>query len=96
MKRIRKYPRIDNLGAQQRAGSVKWGRLVYLGLVTSFLGSLTYYLVGNTVVLSLDGIVLRDRAAIDAAYPGKVTEVFVREGQAVEKGMPLAASSHSM
>lgn len=90
MKRLRKHPRIDNLGAQQRAGSVKWGRLVYLGLIAGFAGSLVYYLAGNMVVLSLDGTVLRDRVAVDAAYPAKVTEVFVREGQRVEAGAPLA------
>lgn len=89
MKYLRKHPRIDNLGAQQRAGSVRWGRLVYLGLVSCLAGSLVYYLAGNMVVLSLDGTVLRERLAVDAAYRAKVTEVFVQEGQRVEAGAPL-------
>jgi multidrug resistance efflux pump len=89
MKQLRKRPRIDSLGTQQRAGSVRWGRLVYLVLVTAFAGSLVYYLAGSMVVLSLDGTVLRDRSAVDAAYPAKVIEVFVREGQTVEAGVPL-------
>lgn len=90
MKRLRKRPRIDSLGAQQRAGSVRWGRFVYLTLVSAFVGSLVYYLAGNMVVLSLDGTVLRDRSAVDAAYPARVTEVFVREGAKVEAGTQLA------
>lgn len=90
MKQLRKHPRIDTLGNQQRASAVRWGRMIYLGLVSIFAGSLAYYLVGDTVVLSLEGTVLRDRAAVDAAYVGKVTEVFVKEGQSVEAGAPLA------
>lgn len=89
MKRLRKHPRIDVLGKQQRAGSVRWGRMVYLSLITAFAGSLVYYLAGNTVVLSADGIVLRDRNAVDASYPAKVIEVFVQEGDKVEIGTPL-------
>lgn len=89
MKRLRKHPRIDTLGTQQRAGSVKWGRLVYLGLVGTFLTSLGYYLIGSTVVLAIDGIVLRDRIAVDASYPAKVVEVLVKEGDRVEAGTPL-------
>jgi multidrug resistance efflux pump len=89
MKRLRKHPRIDTLGKQQRAGSVRWGRLIYLSLVTAFAGSILYYLAGNTVVLSADGIVLKDRYAVDASYPAKVIEVFVKEGDKVEAGTPL-------
>lgn len=89
MKRLRKHPRIDVLGAQQRAGSVKWSRLVYLGLVSGFTASLAYFLAGDTVVLSMDGMVLRDRVSVGASYPAKVVEVFVKEGDRVEKGAPL-------
>ena len=78
MKRLRKHPRVDTLGTQQRAGSVRWGRLIYLSLVTAFAGSIAYYVAGNTVVLSADGIVLKDRYAVDAGYPAKVIEVFVK------------------
>jgi multidrug resistance efflux pump len=89
MKRLRKHPRIDTLGNQQRAGSVRWGRLIYLSLVTAFGGSIVYYLAGETVVLSADGIVLKDRYAIDASYSAKVIEVFVKEGDKVKAGTPL-------
>ncbi len=90
MRQLRKHPRIDTLGNDKRASSVRWGRMVYLGLVSTLGASLLYYLVGDTVVLSLEGTVLRDRAAVDAAYVGKVTEVFVKEGEHVEAGAPLA------
>jgi multidrug resistance efflux pump len=89
MKRLRKHDRIDALGKQQRAGSVRWGRMIYLSLVTAFAGSIVYYLAGDTVVLSADGIVLKDRHAVDASYPAKVMEVFVKEGDTVEVGTPL-------
>lgn len=89
MKRLRKHDRIDTLGKQQRAGSVRWGRMIYLSLVTAFAGSIVYYLAGDTVVLSADGIVLKDRHAVDASYPAKVMEVFVKEGDTVEVGTPL-------
>jgi len=89
MKYLRKHPRIDTLGKQQRAGSVRWGRLIYLSMVTAFAGSLLYYLGGNAFVLSADAIVLRDRYAVDASYPAKVIEVFVKEGDSVKAGTPL-------
>lgn len=90
MKQLRKHTRIDTLGNQQRASAVRWGRMIYLGLLSTFTASLVYYLAGDTVVLSLEGTVLRDRAAVDAAYVGKVTEVFVKEGEKVDAGAPLA------
>lgn len=89
MKYIRKSVRIDTLGTQQRAGSARLGRAIYLVLLGAFLCSLGYYLVGDMFVLSLDGIVLADRQAVDTSYPGKITQVFVKEGDRVEPGTPL-------
>jgi multidrug resistance efflux pump len=89
MKRLRTIPRVDNLGKQQRASSAKWGRIVYLSLISGFCGALLYYLFGNLVVLSADGIVLTDVRAVDASYTGKVVEVYVQEGDAVTSGTPL-------
>lgn len=90
MKRLRRHARVDTLANQQRAASMRWGRFVYLGLLAIFGTSLAYWVAGETVVLSLDGTVLRDRAVADAAYVGKVTDVFVREGERVEAGQALA------
>ncbi|UGX88451.1 HlyD family secretion protein [Phyllobacterium meliloti] len=89
MKRLHKHPRIDTLGKQQRATSGKLGRLVYLGLVLIFVGSLGYYLIGGMFVLSIDGTVLKERHAVGASYPGKVIEVYVKEGDKVESGTRL-------
>lgn len=89
MKYIRKNTRIDNLGAQQRAGSAHIGRTVYVSLLGVFLFSLGYYLVGGMFVLSLDGTVIKERQAIDAGYPGRITRVFVKEGDKVAPGTPL-------
>lgn len=89
MKRLRKQPRIDVLDAQKRSSSGRFGRMMYLGLVVLFLGSLAYYLIGNMVVLSIDGTVLKDRYSVGASYPGKVVDVYVKEGDQVEAGTPL-------
>jgi multidrug resistance efflux pump len=77
------------LDAQQRSSSGKLGRLTYLALVVLFLGSLAYYLIGGMVVLSIDGTVLKDRYSVGASYPGKVVDVYVKEGDRVEVGTPL-------
>lgn len=89
MKRLRKQPRIDVLDAQKRSSSGRLGRMMYLALVVLFLGSLTYYLVGSMVVLSIDGTVLKDRYSVGASYPGKVVDVYVKEGDQIEAGTPL-------
>jgi multidrug resistance efflux pump len=89
LQRLRKHQRVDNLGVQQRAGSVRWGRMVYLSLLTAFGGTLTYYLIGGIFILSIDGTVMMERHAVDASYPGKIVNVFVKEGAQVEKGTPL-------
>ncbi|MBB5702239.1 multidrug resistance efflux pump [Ochrobactrum daejeonense] len=90
MKRLRKQTRIDVLDAQKRSSSGKLGRSIYLGLVIVFLGSLAYYLIGNMFVLSIDGTILKERYLVSANYPGKVTEVFVKEGDKVQVGTQLA------
>lgn len=89
MKRIRKQHRIDLLDIQQRSSSGKFGRMIYLALVVLFLGSLAYYLSGSMVVLSIDGTVLKERYSVGASYPGKVMDVYVKEGDQVEAGTPL-------
>jgi multidrug resistance efflux pump len=90
MKRLRRHQRVDMLGNQQRATSMRLGRMIYLALLVAFSGSLAYYFVGERVVLSLEGTLLNKRAAVDAAYVGKVTEVYVKEGQRVVAGQKLA------
>nr|WP_246373054.1 HlyD family efflux transporter periplasmic adaptor subunit [Chelatococcus caeni] len=87
---MRKQPRVDLLDAQQRSASGRLGRTVYLVLVILFLGSLAYYLIGSMFVLSIDGTVLKERYSVGASYTGKVMEVYVKEGDKVETGTPLA------
>jgi multidrug resistance efflux pump len=90
VKRLRKQTRIDVLDAQKRSSSGKLGRTIYLSLVILFLGSLAYYLIGNMFVLSIDGTVMKERYLVSANYQGKVTEVFVNEGDEVQVGAQLA------
>ncbi len=95
MKRLRKQTRIDVLDAQKRSSSGKLGRMIYLGLVFVFLGSLAYYLIGNMFVLSIDGTVLKERYLVSANYPGKVTEVLSRKVMKCKPVRSLRALSHS-
>lgn len=65
------------------------GRIIYLCLLAVFIFSLMYVLFGNRFFLSADGIVLMDRYSVSVSYPGKITEVYVKEGDKVEAGAPL-------
>jgi multidrug resistance efflux pump len=89
MKHIRKRPRLDQLLNEQRSMSSSWGRRVYLALLAILALTIADYLVGDAFVLSADGILLSDRTVVDAMYPARVAEVFVREGDSVERGALL-------
>jgi multidrug resistance efflux pump len=90
MQRIRKRLRIDNLLSQQRSDTVRWGRRLYLALLSVLLLAVLNYLAGDAVMLRSDGIVLSERYVIAATYSAKVSTVYVREGDWVVKGALLA------
>lgn len=89
VKQLRKIPRVDNLLNQPRQSSGYAARMVYLVLVTLFIGSLAYYLVGSMFVLSIDGTVLSERSSVGAGFSGKITDVYIKEGDKVETGTLL-------
>ena len=70
-------PQIDSLANQQRSDPVKWGRRVYLCILALLAVAVINYLIGDALVLRADGIVLTDRYAVSATYPGRVTSVLV-------------------
>lgn len=86
---LRRRPRPDDLATQQRKTTNARGRRIYLLLLGVFALALLNFAAGDFVFLHADGLVLRDRNLIDAAYVARVEEVRVREGDAVEAGEPL-------
>ncbi|MCX8278686.1 HlyD family efflux transporter periplasmic adaptor subunit [Phyllobacterium sp. 0TCS1.6C] len=89
MKYIRKRLRIDNLDRQQRKGSGRLSRSIYLLILGVLVLSLANYLVGGMFILSADGIVLAERYIVSAGYPATVDRVLVSEGDSVPEGTPL-------
>ncbi|GAA4127543.1 HlyD family secretion protein [Aminobacter aganoensis] len=86
MQHIRKRTLLDNLDKQQRSHSGRIGRTIYLALLAGFFLLIAYYLAGNLVLLSADGIVLNEKRVVAASYPATITKVMVSEGDVVKKG----------
>ena len=89
MQRLRKRPRLDKLASEQRAGTVAWGRGIYLALLGILCIFLLDYAFGDAVFLRAEGIVLSNRYVVAATYAGRVSDVHAREGQRVERGEVL-------
>ncbi len=92
IKQLRKPRRIDQLKNDVRSATARprhRGRLIYLGLLITFVLVLLDHFAGSIVFLRADGMVLKKRYVIAALYPARITEVLVREGQQVDKGTPL-------
>ena len=86
MQRIRKRTRIDTLANEERASPVRWGRRAYFAILAC-LGLLGInWGVGDAVILRADGLVTANRSVAGATYAGRVSKVFVREGQRVAAG----------
>jgi multidrug resistance efflux pump len=78
-----------------QASKVGWKKLRRVVLTTMFLGGLgtavVYVLSGDSVLLSADGIVTRQRVAIAAPWQdARVRDVYVRPGDKVEAGQKIA------
>ena len=86
MQRIKKRPALDAMINQQRGSHASWSRRVYFLLLGVLVAVIGHYLFGDLVLLRAEGIVLADRNVVAATYLGRVADVRVREGQAVEAG----------
>src|SRR5215469_4675557 len=79
-----------------RASRVNWKRLRRLalncGLLAGAVSGTVFYMNGGVsgVLLRADGLVSRERVAVAPAFEGRVTQVFVRPGDHVEKGQRIA------
>ncbi|MFD0987038.1 HlyD family secretion protein [Methyloligella solikamskensis] len=85
MLKIHKRPSVDKLVSEQRVESASWGRRIYLGLLALLGLVILNYLFGDMVFLRAEGILLTDRDAVAATYPGQVVAVEVAEGETVEQ-----------
>ena len=86
---------IESAG-ELNASRVNWKRLRRLalncGLLACAVSGTVFYMNGGVsgVLLRADGLVLRERVAVAPAFEGRVTQVFVRPGDHVEKGQRIA------
>lgn len=90
MERIRKRPKLDTLQNQQRMVAGSWSRRVYFLLLIALVAFGADFVLGSLVFLRADGLVAADRIIVAANYPGRVTQLFTREGATIQRGTVLA------
>jgi multidrug resistance efflux pump len=83
------------MSKELQASKVGWKKLRRVLLTTMFLGGIgaagAYVLSGDSVLLSADGIVTRQRVAVAAPWQdARVRDVYVRPGDKVEAGQKIA------
>lgn len=78
------------------ASRVSWTRLRRLalkcGLLASTVSGTVFFMNGGVpaILLRADGLVVREEVAVAPAFDGRVSQVFVRPGDHVEKGQKIA------
>jgi multidrug efflux pump subunit AcrA (membrane-fusion protein) len=82
-----------------RTSRLAWKRLRRLlvdgALVVTVASATALYVSGAGLLLRADGTVTRERVAIAVPYEGRVTQVFVHPGDAVETGQKIAVVESS-
>src|SRR5438445_12691878 len=83
------------MSKELQASKVGWKKLRRVVLTTMLLGGIgaavAYLLSGDSVLLSADGIVTRQRVAVAAPWQdARVRDVYVRPGDKVEAGQKIA------
>jgi multidrug resistance efflux pump len=83
------------MSKELQASKVGWKKLRRVLLTTMLLGGLgaavAYVLSGDSVLLSADGIVTRQRVAVAAPWQdARIRDVYVRPGDKVEAGQKIA------
>lgn len=81
--------------SELKASGVIWPRfrrmLVTTTLVVGILSLGAYFLSGGRLLLDADGIVTRDHVSVSSPYESRIVDVFVRPGDAVLRGQPIAS-----
>ncbi len=83
------------MSKELQASKVGWKKLRRVVLTTMLLGGIgaavAYVLSGDSVLLSADGIVTRQRVAVAAPWQdARIRDVYVRPGDKVEAGQTIA------
>ena len=83
------------MSKELQASKVGWKKLRRVVLTTMLLGgvgaAVAYVLSGDSVLLSADGIVTRQRVAVAAPWQdARIRDVYVRPGDKVEAGQKIA------
>src|SRR6266478_124298 len=83
------------MSKELQASKVGWKKLRRVVLTTMLLGGIgaavAYVLSGDSVLLSADGIVTRQRVAVAAPWQdARIRDVYVRPGDKVEAGQKIA------
>ena len=90
IKALKARPRIDTLKNDVGSRVGRWGRWVYLALLAIFTLGLLNYSFGANVFLNAEGIVLRPQFTVAAPYDAQVKRIWVRAGESVDAGTPIA------
>lgn len=89
MRPLKQRLRPDNIPNEQRVMRGKTGRTIYLLLLLVFGVVVANYLFGDYVLMTADGLVLRDENVLATPFVARIESVDVTEGQTVEAGSVL-------
>ena len=90
MKKIKTRPRLDKVDFEARATGFSFGRTVYLFMLFGLFAFLLNYFFGQTLFFRAHGLVMQEQHIVDAFYNSHLVDIYVEEGDSIEKGMPLA------
>lgn len=90
MKRISQTPQAPiNLQQDDRHDPHKIGKYLYLGALGLFLLTIVHILLGHWYILQGNGFVYSENQIAALEFDATIQEVFVKEGQFIEKQEPL-------
>lgn len=91
MRRLQARPRVDRLRSETRPRKGRLARWIYLTLLAVLVVWLLDTFLGDYVLLRAPGLVMRERAAVDARFDGWIVGLEVREGDRVQVGQVVAS-----
>jgi len=89
MKKIKTRPRLDKVDFEARATGFSFGRTVYLFMLFGLFAFLLNYFFGQTLFFRAHGLVMQEQHIVDAFYNSHLVDVYVEEGDSIDKDTPL-------
>lgn len=90
IRKLRKRTSVDVITGESRRQQGALGRRLYSGLLVVGALALANLLVGHTVFLRADGLVVQERMVVSSTFLAQVSDLSVREGERVKAGEQLA------